>query len=267
MELDGPDISPTTPVYAHTSAYNDINVTDHGFIRVLSFGGHRQSSMYLDAPFDTDFEYPSYFHIALAVTAGRDPDARDRPRRRQRGEADVARLPRDARRCGRARSGRGRRGAPVLRAAGRRAHPHLRRRRPPLHRVGQRCLRHRHRRRVRWRPHPAHPRRRGVPARSAQPARAGRGGRLQLHGRGGRAMAASRSERFTMRCRRPGPACGCSSSTRASIRGTKTSSCSRPMLHSPPPSCAHASPTASGGGSRVPAFHLFGDDLYEVGTR
>ena len=46
-------------------------VTDHGFIRVLSFGGHRQSSMYLDAPFDTDFEYPSYFHIALAVT----PDA------------------------------------------------------------------------------------------------------------------------------------------------------------------------------------------------
>jgi len=60
-----------TEVYSHTSAFHDINVTDHGFIRVLSFARNRQSSMYLDAPFDTDFEYPSYLHLTLAVT----PDA------------------------------------------------------------------------------------------------------------------------------------------------------------------------------------------------
>jgi spermidine synthase len=59
-------------VYSHTSAYHDINVTDYGYIRVLRFTRNRQSSMYLDAPFDTDFEYPGYFHIALALK----PDAR-----------------------------------------------------------------------------------------------------------------------------------------------------------------------------------------------
>jgi len=59
------------PVYSHTSIYHDINVTDYGFLRVLRFQRNRQSSMYLDAPFDTDFEYPAYFHIALALN----PDA------------------------------------------------------------------------------------------------------------------------------------------------------------------------------------------------
>jgi len=58
-------------IYSHTSAFHDIIVTDHDFLRVLSFGPDRQSSMYLDAPFDTDFEYPSYFHLALAI----EPDA------------------------------------------------------------------------------------------------------------------------------------------------------------------------------------------------
>jgi spermidine synthase len=58
-------------VYTTTSPYHVINVTDHGFIRVLRFMRNRQSSMYLDAPFDTDFEYPGYFHISLAVK----PDA------------------------------------------------------------------------------------------------------------------------------------------------------------------------------------------------
>jgi spermidine synthase len=72
MEPNAAGNSAYTEVFSHTSAYNDITVTDHGFIRVLSFGGHRQSSMYLDAPFDNDFEYPSYFHIALAVK----PDAK-----------------------------------------------------------------------------------------------------------------------------------------------------------------------------------------------
>ena len=60
-----------TEIYSHRSEYNDINVTDHGFIRVLSFTHNRQSSMYLDAPFDTDFEYPSYLHLTLAIK----PDA------------------------------------------------------------------------------------------------------------------------------------------------------------------------------------------------
>jgi spermidine synthase len=56
-----------TEVYSHTSAYHDIHVTDHGFIRVLRFTRNRQSTMYLDSPFDTDFEYPGYFHVALAL--------------------------------------------------------------------------------------------------------------------------------------------------------------------------------------------------------
>ena len=60
-----------TEVYSHTSAFHEISVADHGFIRVLSFARNRQSSMYLDAPFDTDFEYPGYFHVALAMN----PDA------------------------------------------------------------------------------------------------------------------------------------------------------------------------------------------------
>jgi spermidine synthase len=60
-----------TQVYSATSRYHEINVTDHGYIRVLRFTRNRQSSMYLDAPFDTDFEYPGYFHIAVAI----DPEA------------------------------------------------------------------------------------------------------------------------------------------------------------------------------------------------
>jgi spermidine synthase len=58
-------------IYSHASAFHDIHVTDHGFVRVLSFGPSNQSSMFLDAPFETDFEYPGYFHLALAVK----PDA------------------------------------------------------------------------------------------------------------------------------------------------------------------------------------------------
>ena len=54
-------------IYSHTSALHDIHVIDHGFVRTLSFGPTHQSSMFLDAPFDTDFEYPGYFHLALAV--------------------------------------------------------------------------------------------------------------------------------------------------------------------------------------------------------
>ena len=71
MEFDAPRMNPPKVIYSHTSAHHEIEVTDHGFIRVLSFARNRQSSMYLDAPFDTDFEYPSYLHLTLAVK----PDA------------------------------------------------------------------------------------------------------------------------------------------------------------------------------------------------
>jgi spermidine synthase len=60
-----------TRVYSTTSPYHDINVVDVGFLRVLRFERNRQSSMYLDAPFDTDFEYPAYLHTPLALK----PDA------------------------------------------------------------------------------------------------------------------------------------------------------------------------------------------------
>jgi spermidine synthase len=58
-------------VYSHTSPYHDIHVEDLGYLRVLRFERNRQSSMYLDAPFDTDFEYPAYLHTPLALK----PDA------------------------------------------------------------------------------------------------------------------------------------------------------------------------------------------------
>jgi spermidine synthase len=57
--------------YSRTSAFHEITVTDIGFRRVLRFGSQPQSSMYLDSPFETDFEYPAYFHLALALR----PDA------------------------------------------------------------------------------------------------------------------------------------------------------------------------------------------------
>jgi spermidine synthase len=62
---------PVIERYSQTSPYHDINVTDYGYIRVLRFTRNRQSSMYLDAPFETDFEYPGYFHISVAIK----PDA------------------------------------------------------------------------------------------------------------------------------------------------------------------------------------------------
>lgn len=54
-------------MYSHDSAYHHIFVRDVGHLRILQFERYRQSSMYLDAPFETDFEYPSYFHLALAI--------------------------------------------------------------------------------------------------------------------------------------------------------------------------------------------------------
>jgi spermidine synthase len=48
-----------------------VTVADIGSRRYLRFEHNRQSSMYLDDVYATDFEYPSYFHLALAVA----PDA------------------------------------------------------------------------------------------------------------------------------------------------------------------------------------------------
>jgi len=54
-------------MYTHDSVYHHIIVKDIGQLRVLQFEHNRQSSMYLDAPFDTDMEYPSYLHLPVAV--------------------------------------------------------------------------------------------------------------------------------------------------------------------------------------------------------
>jgi len=62
---------PVIERFAGTSSYHVVNVTDYGYIRVLRFTRNRQSSMYIDAPFETDFEYPGYFHITMAIK----PDA------------------------------------------------------------------------------------------------------------------------------------------------------------------------------------------------
>lgn len=48
-----------------------IQVTEKGSIRTLRIGRIEHSSMYLDSPFETDFDYPGYFHLTLAVV----PDA------------------------------------------------------------------------------------------------------------------------------------------------------------------------------------------------
>lgn len=57
--------------YSRASAYHTIRVIDIGYRRIMQFEHNRQSSMYLDDPFETDFEYPAFFHIALAIQ----PDA------------------------------------------------------------------------------------------------------------------------------------------------------------------------------------------------
>jgi len=54
-------------VHTRVSAFHTIRVIDIGQRRIMQFERNRQSSMYLDSPFDTDFEYPGFFHIALAI--------------------------------------------------------------------------------------------------------------------------------------------------------------------------------------------------------
>jgi spermidine synthase len=53
------------------SPYHRLTVTDKDGVRVLKFERNHQSSMRLDAPYETTIEYVGYLHIALAVK----PDA------------------------------------------------------------------------------------------------------------------------------------------------------------------------------------------------
>ncbi|MDZ4168263.1 MAG: fused MFS/spermidine synthase [Coriobacteriia bacterium] len=46
---------------------SDIHVIERGAIRTLRIGRIEQSSMYLDSPFETDFDYPAYLHITVAI--------------------------------------------------------------------------------------------------------------------------------------------------------------------------------------------------------
>ncbi|HET6351059.1 MAG TPA: fused MFS/spermidine synthase [Coriobacteriia bacterium] len=48
-----------------------LRITDNDGVRLLRFERNRQSSMYIDDPFETDFEYPGYLHLPLAIR----PDA------------------------------------------------------------------------------------------------------------------------------------------------------------------------------------------------
>jgi spermidine synthase len=64
--LSGPPPEETV-VYTVRSRFHPIHVTEIGFRRILRFEHNRQSSMYLDDPYETDIEYPAYFHLALAV--------------------------------------------------------------------------------------------------------------------------------------------------------------------------------------------------------
>lgn len=54
-------------MYDEHSRFNHLRITDNDGIRLLRFERNRQSSMRIDDPFETDFEYPGYLHLAIAV--------------------------------------------------------------------------------------------------------------------------------------------------------------------------------------------------------
>lgn len=47
--------------------YHRLIVTEDDDERVMRFDRSRQSAMYLDDPFETSFDYPQYFHLAMAL--------------------------------------------------------------------------------------------------------------------------------------------------------------------------------------------------------
>lgn len=50
-----------------TTKYHRLRVTENAGVRLLRLDRSPQSSMKVDDPFDTDFEYPQYLHLALAL--------------------------------------------------------------------------------------------------------------------------------------------------------------------------------------------------------
>lgn len=47
--------------------YHRLIITEDSDERVMRFDRSRQSAMYLDDPFETSFDYPQYFHLAMAL--------------------------------------------------------------------------------------------------------------------------------------------------------------------------------------------------------
>jgi len=58
-------------IHETNSSYHRIFVQEDDAVRTLRFERNPQSSMLIDDPFETDIDYPAYFHIALALK----PDA------------------------------------------------------------------------------------------------------------------------------------------------------------------------------------------------
>lgn len=54
-------------MYDEHSRFNHLRVTDNDGVRLLRFDRNRQSSMLLNDPFETDFEYPGYLHLTMAI--------------------------------------------------------------------------------------------------------------------------------------------------------------------------------------------------------
>ena len=94
------------------SQYHRIAVVDDDTSRYLRFDSSFQSGMYLDDPYRTRFAYSDYLQLSVRLPSADAPDPLRRPRRRLGAQADLARLPGRANRCGRARPG-GRRHAPT----------------------------------------------------------------------------------------------------------------------------------------------------------
>lgn len=51
----------------HDTPYHRVRITDNDGIRLLRFERNRQSTMFLNDPFETDCEYCSYLHLPLAI--------------------------------------------------------------------------------------------------------------------------------------------------------------------------------------------------------
>lgn len=53
--------------YSHISSFHHLHVADNNGVRTLRFERNQQSSMRLDAPYETDIEYVGYLHLTLAI--------------------------------------------------------------------------------------------------------------------------------------------------------------------------------------------------------